>query len=112
MGDQPKNESFGCYDSHGAYSCPSCKLWDYIEEQSTIAPPRGWLPTGTCQRMTVTCKCGHVADIDARNSDFYQCLKCQRVFAINQYVQLVELPKELEEVALREYCVATDKEKE
>jgi hypothetical protein len=64
--------------------------------------PHGWIQwKGTNVCMDIYCACGYHAHIDDSFAYHVQCPKCQRVYACNGHIELIELQTVPENCAVR-----------
>jgi len=54
--------------------------------------PHGWVQwKGTNVCMDVQCICGHLGHVDDDFTYYYKCHACQRMFAVDPHVRLLEV---------------------
>lgn len=88
--------------------------WEWLKAQEReIEGPTGWIQwKGTDVCIDLHCVCGHHGHLDDDFTYYYRCPKCDRIYALSQTVQLIELDKEQREFVeeTRQGVIKTDDE--
>ena len=75
----------------------SDRIFDYVRSQSPKGSSRGsawiqWKGSSVC--ADITCICGADGHVDAQFAYFVRCPDCDRVYALDPNINLVEIPSD------------------
>lgn len=86
------------------------KIWDLLQKETKVDGPHGWIQwKGTNVCMDTHCKCGYHGHLDDDFCYYYQCPKCNTIYAIGSHVKFVELnDAEMKEYTLKHGCLKKD----